>query len=240
MSFPYDFSNLTSHFSSLALISARQTLNSLEILSILLASHIYMICQAYDLRALQAEFGDELKKIVSQELNDTFGHALTESEKSVLLTAVVKAMSATLESTSTMDAVERMHKVAASSTPALIDFLTGSDVEDGETAVASTTSIPEFHARVASRAASYLKQLQTEYLTGARGPAPAASYLNKTRPIYEFVRVTLGIKMHGIENLHSFENGLGVEDVTPGQHVSRIHEAIRDGNMQSVIVNMWS
>ncbi|KAF8324737.1 L-Aspartase-like protein [Amanita rubescens] len=225
---------------SLALISARQTLNSLEILSILLASHIYMICQAYDLRALQAEFGDELKKIVSQELSDTFGHALTESETSVLLSTVVKAMAATLESTSTMDAVERMHKVAASSTPALIDFLTGSDVEAGEAAVASTTSIPEFHARVASRAASYLKQLQTEYLTGARGPAPAASHLNKTRPIYEFVRVTLGIKMHGIENLHAFENGLGVEDVTPGQHVSRIHEAIRDGNMQSVIVNMWS
>ena len=224
----------------MALVSARQTLNSLEILSILLASHIYMICQAYDLRALQAEFTDELKKIVSQELSDTFGHALAESETSVLLSRVSKAMVATFESTSTMDAVERMQKVAASSTPALVDFLTGSDVEDGETAAALMTSIPKFRSRVASRAASFLKQLQAEYLTGARGPAPAASYLNKTRPIYEFVRVTLGIKMHGIENLHAFENGLGMEDVTPGQHVSRIHEAIRDGKLQSVIVNMWS
>ncbi|KAF8343592.1 L-Aspartase-like protein [Amanita rubescens] len=222
---------------SLALISARQTLNSLEILSILLASHIYMLCQAYDLRALQAEFADELKKIVSQELSDTFGHALTESETSVLLSRATKAMAATLESTSTMDAVERMQKVAASATPAIVDFLTGSDVEDGEAAAALMASIPKFHSSVASRAASYLKQLRTEYLTGARGPAPAASYLNKTRPIYEFVRVTLGIKMHGIENLQSFENGLGI---TPGEHVSRIHEAIRDGNLQSVIVNMWS
>jgi phenylalanine ammonia-lyase len=194
-----------------------------------------MICQAYDLRALQAEFADELKKIVSQELNDTYGHALTENETSVLLSRVIKVMVTTLESTSTMDAVERMQKVAASSTPALVDYLTGSD-----TAASLMAYIPKFHSRVASRAASYLKQLQTEYLTGARGPAPAASYLNKTRPIYEYVRVTLGIKMHGIENLHAFENGLGVEDVTPGQHVSRIHEAIRDGNLQSVIANIWS
>ena len=231
---------LTNCFSSLALISARQTLNSLEVLSILIASNIYMICQAYDLRALQAEFADELKEIVSQELANSFGQALTESETSVLLSRVLKAMYATFENTSTMDAAERMQKVAASSSSALIDFLTGSDMEDQDTAAATMTSIPKFRARVASRATSSLKQLQTDYLSGGRGPAPATSYLSKTRPVYEFVRVTLGIKMHGSENLHTFENGLGVEDVTVGQNVSLIYEAIRDGKMQSVIVDMLS
>ncbi|KAF8622680.1 hypothetical protein AX15_006782 [Amanita polypyramis BW_CC] len=225
---------------SLALISARQTLNSLEVLSMLIASYIYAICQAYDLRALQAEFADGLKTIVSEELSCCFGQALTDPEISTLLSRVLKAMTATLERTTTMDGTERMRRVAASSTPTLLDFLTGSDVEDPDTAIASLASIPSFCSRVASRGSTLLKQLQTSYLSGGRGPAPATSYLNKTRPIYEFVRLTLGIRMHGSENLHSFENGLGVEDVTVGQNVSLIHEAIRDGKMQRVIVNMLS
>ncbi|KAJ3513420.1 hypothetical protein NLJ89_g2951 [Agrocybe chaxingu] len=78
------------------------------------------------------------------------------------------------------------------------------------------------------------------YLSGARGPAPASRYLNKTCPVYEFVRLTLGIRMHGSENYHHFVNGLGVEDVTVGQNISLIHEAIRDGKMQPVIVNLFS
>ncbi|KAK2463140.1 hypothetical protein APHAL10511_004795 [Amanita phalloides] len=225
---------------SLALISARQTLNSLEVLTMLIASYIYMICQAYDLRALQAEFADELKKIVSEELSKSFGHALTDCETSVLLSRVMKAITSSLENTSTMDADERMQKVAASSTPALVDFLTGSDMEDGDAAAASLVTIPYFRARVSSRAAQSLKQLQTDYLSGARGPTPASSYLNKTRPVYDFVRVNLGIRMHGSENLHAFENGLGVEDLTIGQNVSLIHEAIRDGKLQPIIVAMLS
>jgi len=50
--------------------------------------------------------------------------------------------------------------------------------------------------------------------------------------------VTLGIKMHGIENLNYFANGLGVDDLTMGQNISLIHEAIRDGKLQPVVVNL--
>lgn len=42
--------------------------------------------------------------------------------------------------------------------------------------------------------------------------------------MYEFVRITLGIRMHGSENYNRFANGLGIEDVTIGQNVSLIHE----------------
>jgi phenylalanine ammonia-lyase len=223
---------------SLALISARQTLNSLEILSMLVASYIYMICQAYDLRALQSEFTEGLQKIASEELSNHFGQALTDSETSILLPKILKTMDTTLEHTSTMDAVERMEKVANSATSIFVDFLTGSNIVNGNAAAASLTSIPSFRSRVATRAAALLKQLQRDYLSGTRGPAPASSYLNRTRPLYEFVRITLGIRMHGAENLHAFESGLGVEDVTIGQNISLIHEAIRDGKLQSIIVSM--
>ncbi|KAM6502511.1 L-Aspartase-like protein [Amanita muscaria] len=225
---------------SLALISARQTLNSLEILSILIASYIYMICQAYDLRAMQSEFIEGLRKIVSEEVSNTFGQALTSSECIVLSSNVSKPIEVIFNTSSTMDAVERMEKVANSSTTVLVDFLTGSNLVNGTAAVTSLASIPTFRSHVATRATSLLRQLQDDYLSGARGSAPASSFLNKTRPMYEFVRITLGIRMHGAENLHSFESGLGVEDATVGQNVSLIHEAIRDGKMQSVVVSMLS
>lgn len=130
----------------------------------------------------------------------------------------------TFDGTATMDARERMQKVAASSTTTLLDFFTGSSFADSSLVGAALTSIPAFRSRVADRLYTLLDGLRRDYLSGARGPAPASAYLNKSRSVYEFVRLTLGIRMYGSENYHRFENGVGVEDQTVGQNVSLIHE----------------
>jgi phenylalanine ammonia-lyase len=138
-----------------------------------------------------------------------------------------------------MDAQERMQKIAASSTTVLVDYITGPAFENLEATGSALGTIPAFRSRVATRANVLLDTLRRDYLSGERGPAPASKYLNRTRPVYEFVRNQLGIRMHGSENYGRFANGLGVEDVTVGQNVSLIHEAIRDGKMQSVIVDLF-
>jgi len=134
-------------------------------------------------------------------------------------------MIATLEKTSTMDNVDRMYAVADSATPVFIDFLSSPELSDAPFTGSAISLISQFRTQVASRAANLFDQLRKDFLTGERGSAPAAPYLNKTRPIYEFVRVTLGIRMHGSENYSQFVNGLGVDDVTIGQNISFIHEA---------------
>jgi len=123
-----------------------------------------------------------------------------------------------------MDAPEQMQKVAASSSTILLDLFTEPAFVDAALVGALLAEIPLFRSRVASRAASLLDDLRKNYLSGARGAAPASRYLNKTRPVYEFVRITLGIRMHGSENYSRFANGLGVEEVTVGENVSLIHE----------------
>ncbi|KAF9485975.1 phenylalanine ammonia-lyase [Pholiota conissans] len=225
---------------SLALISARATVNSLEILSILMSSYLYAICQALDLRALQFEFHEELTKVVAEEFAQAFGTFLSEDASRPTLAKVTAAMHDTFDGTSTMDARERMQKVAASSTTALLDFFTGSSFSNPAVVGAALTSIPNFRTRVSERLHTHLTDLRSDYLSGVRGPAPASPFLNKTRVVYEFVRVTLGIRMHGSENLHRFENGVGVEDQTVGQNVSLIHEAIRDGKLQPIIVDLFT
>ncbi|KAJ6589813.1 L-Aspartase-like protein [Mycena vulgaris] len=222
---------------SLALISGRATIESLDVLSLLVASYLYVLCQALDLRALQNELIDGLNKIASEELALCFGAYLSESELCAATSKVCFVLRDSLNDTSTMDAPERMVKVAASSSTVLVDIFTGQACSDSGAAL---SSIPAFRSKVAARAELLLDALRRAYLLGERGAAPASPYLNKTRPVYEFVRLTLGIKMHGSENYNSFANGMGVDEDTIGQHVSLIHEAIRDGKMQPVIVRLFA
>jgi phenylalanine ammonia-lyase len=142
----------------------------------------------------------------------------------MITTKVTRVMHDTFESTSTMDAASRMEKIAASSTVILLDFFTGPRFVDMASAGVSLTRIPSFRANVASRATFIFEQLRSEYLTGTRGPAPASPYLNKTRPVYEFVRLSLGVRMHGLENLNRFAQVPGMQYGTVGQDVSLIHE----------------
>jgi phenylalanine ammonia-lyase len=210
--------------SSLALISARATINSLEVLSLLTASYLYALCQALDLRALQAEFAAGLNAIIREEFEVHFASYLAKNEISSVRSKVMKAMHDALDSTSTMDASDRMQTVAASSSTILVDFFAGPAFASSSSAGAALVAIPKFRTQIASRATTLLQTLRTDYLSGARGAAPASGVLNKTRPVYEFVRLTLGIQMHGSENLKRFENGPGVDEQTIGQNVSLIHE----------------
>ena len=183
-----------------------------------------LIALALDLRSLQHEFSKGLNKIVSEEFSTAFGSILSEKDAISIRSKVASVLRDTFDATSTMDAAERMQKVAASGTIPLLDFFTGPSFSNSSLVGPTLTSIPTFRTRVASRAYILLNDLRRDYLSGARGAAPASRYLNRTRPVYEFVRLTLKIRMHGSENYHRFANGLGVEDVTIGQNVSLIHE----------------
>ncbi|KAJ7178475.1 phenylalanine ammonia-lyase [Mycena crocata] len=223
---------------SLALISARATVNSLDVLTMLTSSYLYVLCQALDLRALQTEFLTGLGDIVRQELSGSFGASVAEDK---LVHDVFNAMKATLERTSTMDAVDQMREVASSTSTMLLNFFAGHPdfAENTITQGPLHVVILGFQTKVALRGATLLNNLRGEYLSGQRGACPASVYLGKTRPVYEFIRVKLGIKMHGTENFNSFANGLGIDDVTVGQNISVIYEAIRDGEMQNMTVDLF-
>ncbi|KAL4267798.1 Phenylalanine ammonia-lyase 2 [Pleurotus pulmonarius] len=225
---------------SLALISARATVNSLDVLSLLISSYLYILCQALDLRALQTEFVKGVEEIIREELSLLFASVVSPAELAALSSQVLSAAQTSLDTSGSMDAPARMKKMASTTTIPLFDFLTELTLPDAISSGIAMVSIPSFRSHLASRATALLDQLRRDYLSGQRGPAPASPYLNKTRMVYEFVRLTLGVKMHGSENYARFAKGLGVEDETIGQNISRIHEAIRDGKMQAITVAMFA
>ncbi|KAI0260177.1 phenylalanine ammonia-lyase [Gloeopeniophorella convolvens] len=198
---------------SLALISARATVTAIDVLSMLTATYLYLLCQALDLRAMQAEFETELRDIVQEELQTRFGaHLSSSSDAAPLFKTVFDTMLVTLDATTTMDAGDRLAKVAASVDTVLLRHFT----QPQGAGVAALAGLPAFGEAVATRGATSLVALREAYLTGARGPAPASSLLHKTRPVYEYVRTTLGIGMHGWRTT-----------------------AIRDGELQGTIVSLF-
>jgi phenylalanine ammonia-lyase len=172
---------------------------------------------------MQAEFEQEFHKIVHAELQANFGSYIPSAEEGPLLKKVLGVMLATLDSTTTMDATDRMIKVAASSDSVIMKHFT----QPMGPGVIALSGLPCFNANVAKRATTLLTTLRDSYLTGAHGPAPARMYLTRTRPVYEFVRKTLGIGMHGLENHQLFPEGMDLEDATIGEKVSLIHEVIK-------------
>ncbi|KAI0302376.1 phenylalanine ammonia-lyase [Multifurca ochricompacta] len=220
---------------SLALISARATITSLEVLSMLTATYLYLLCQALDIRAMQAKFEKELHEIVQEEFLANFGSYITPLEAASLFKHVLNGMFAVLDTTTTMDVTDRMAKVAASGDSILVKHFT----QPQGSGIIALSGLRGFNVGVAKRAAASLTALREAYLTGARGHAPASVHLSRTRPVYDFIRIKLGIGMHGLENHRSFPNGLDLEDATIGENVSLIHEAIRDGELQRIVVGLF-
>ena len=185
---------------------------------------------------MQAEFSVGVTEILNEELVAHFGTP-------ILYAKLFQAIMTTLDETTTMDCVDRMKSVAESCTVPLVNYFLAVPP-----LTASITSIPTFRASLASRLTDFYTQLTKEFLDGAHGPAPASKYLQKTRTVYEFVRMELKIKMHGKENFERFDH-VGIDDVigmpggddeTIGQNITRIYEAIREGKLQAAVVDTFA
>jgi len=116
-----------------------------------------------------------------------------------------------------MDNEDRMRTVANSTISPLVNFF-------AESAECDIKSINEFCSRIATHTAGLHDELTKDYLTGVKGAAPASPYLNKTKGMYEYIRKTLGVKMHGYENYTGFVGGLCVDELSIGENISIIYE----------------
>lgn len=193
---------------------------------------MYTLCQALDLRAMQDELNTGMSRIIQDQLTANFGKYAPSVDLGELYESIWRAISLSLETTSTMDAVPRMVKVANASTTPIADFFVARGAAE------ALSGLPTFKTEVAEQSAELLQKLREAYLTGTKGPAPASAYLGKTRPVYEFIRVTLGVHMHGRENLHYFEQGAGNEEVSVGTNISLIYEVrfFVDHCLKSVLI----
>jgi phenylalanine ammonia-lyase len=225
---------------------------------------------ALDLRALQLEFDQGLQAILAEELHRSFGPSIAEGAPPLsgarvfdsmlqnVHAALLVVIRDTLDATTNQDALPRLTAVASATTTPLVNTFLA--LGDSAASAPLIRAIPAFRIALAERGGALLQDLRRSYLSGERGAAPASRLLAYgTVPVYSFIRVVLGVKMHGWENLNLFDRAaMGVVDPldlvsmdegskgrhslgfdsregTVGMNVSTIYESIRDGKMQRVI-----
>ena len=163
--------------------------------------------------------------MLREELNTTFSSIIPLSEQDVLHSSLLGAMSNAFDKSTIMDSADQMHQVASSALLSILKFF--KQRPDLSADGLSLSVLSDFQTRFAERATELHHSLRKEFLSGARGVAPASDYLGLTRRVYEFVRQDLGVKMHGHENLDMFPRGINADNGSIGQNISKIYEVRR-------------
>ena len=189
---------------------------------------------------MQKEFAETFKETVAGHISHCFAvFQMQEQECSRIAGELSDVILGRLDKNTAMDIKERITSAVEACTTILLQHITSSPSFKPEQSTALLDAVALFRENLTSDGLKLHEGLRGAFLSGKRGPTPAAHLLGNTRPLYEFVRKNLGVPMHGLANLHKWE-GMGVEGRTTGQNVSAIYKAIRRGRIGVVMCEMFS
>lgn len=208
---------------SLALISARYTHMALDVLSLMLSAYLYSLCQALDLRAMNAHFGLALKPAIEKLTSSTFVEILDYSEMVSATSSIWKAIEHAISATSTKDSSDRFNAVAKLVQPLLIDALKNSKDTSGALSLITTWT---------EKAAAITKSIFIANRTAYLAAPDATPFIGvASKRLYKFVRNELQVPFHrGLVDhptfYHTAEERLKLKNT--GSQIGIIHEALRD------------
>lgn len=216
---------------SLALISSRYTFQALDVVYLMSAAYLFVVCQALDLRVLQVLFLQDIEGQVKKLVRSHFGQ-----DDEVLFGAILIRILTTWSTTSTFDLNERCEKIADA---VLIDTVKSSGhFKVGQIDV---TSMQQFSTALKSMLHNTYNDRRNEIFDDH--VSITTKYLgNASKQMYNFVRVELGVKLHRglVEHPTQPLSGATLEEDerrTIGTRVSVIYEALRDGRATEVLVS---
>lgn len=213
---------------SLALISGRYTMQAVEIVSMMSAAHLFVVCQALDLRVLHESFLKTLDGITHSAVQETFNNMETEALKQ-LQKDVAKTLRRSWASTTRLDLSVRINALSDSIAATLMSAAKDQAINDPITAVETIQN------RICSEGKTIFESMRTQSFLGELDTESWLGTVSKS--LYLFVRRDLGVPFHcGLwENPTSDSQE---EDMpqrprkTIGTWVSKIYEAIRDRRIQ--------
>jgi phenylalanine ammonia-lyase len=229
---------------SLALISARYTLEVADILSMMCASYLVMVCQALDLRVLQQRFLHAARTKVAEMTGNTVQKLAGDSGEQMKISEVVwDSLAKEWDATTTLDLTQRAQKTAEVAAAALLrelrkcSALTGSVAELFEEVDVWTNAIAETIRSL------YGSEREDMF---RRHKEITPSYLGRgSTSLYNFVRKDLDIPFHrGLIDDPTYVLPNGVSASAParktiGSHISSVCEAITSGAIQQPLMDAF-
>ena len=225
---------------SLALISARYTLDALDILTQLSSAHLVALCQALDLRAMNKGFLETFAPIFFATTQNSFHHLLEPDEKLVgLLDTLWTQFKARLQQASTMDVAPRFHfvmdslyGVVLSTAPASSDTLIAlnSWVELCEASAIDTYN--------ATREAYLIRPNATPYL--GKGSTSLYTFVRKRLRIpfvqEETLTVQSGNQTGTVRDDESGQTFEPLDTPTMGDLIKTVHQSMISGELYTVVM----
>lgn len=212
---------------SLALISARYTLDALDILSQLAAAHLVAVCQALDLRALQARFLAALEPDFNTSLKrHLHTHLVIPGSFDVLRSTCWKAFTTRLETTTTLDATVRIPG-AVSSIQALI-------IPSLEPSAAAFKALMNWTVGLGKHAKDLFIATRDRYI---QNPNATKLLGRVSKRMYALVRTELKVPFVGLDTLATPEpRGKLEKGVTMGELNGRVRAAMATGEIYKAVV----
>ncbi|KAK4166992.1 L-Aspartase-like protein [Cladorrhinum sp. PSN259] len=183
---------------SMALVSARYALEAVEVLSLMVAAYIYVLCQALDLRCMQIEFRERFGKMFEKSVEEWFGSVVRRDSKAAGTELRASDLSHTLrgpllqkwDQLSHMDLDDRCVVVAKE---LLGEMLENVGVED-----LTLKDTRAYQAMVGQTLMEAYTTVRTEFIRHQKTP----EYISPaSRVVYDFVRKDLQIPLNrGVED----------------------------------------
>jgi phenylalanine ammonia-lyase len=213
---------------SLALVSARYALQSVEIASLMSASAIYVGLQGVDLRVMHKTFLEGFRAHVHDLVNRLFSGKVANDCLSLLQREVWGQICDSWSATASLDARQRCEKVAKSTIePVMACICHSCPIHDPTDFVWTiTTWRQDLQQSILDSFLAHRDQFFAR--------PPTMSYLGRgTKALYRFVREELGVPFYrGLdENLAFGDEIAGRPKKTIGSWISIIYEALRDGRL---------
>ncbi|KAL4985198.1 L-Aspartase-like protein [Aspergillus falconensis] len=224
-----DVSNQT--VNSLALIGARYAADAVEVFSLMVASHIYALCQAVDLREIHKTFEAIARKHVVEFTSDLFDQSLTESGVNTLWSEIMRHWNRT----ATLDLEQRATTAVSQTMGTLLILLSSKS----SSASIDGNLVHKWQCTITDILKQHCAANRKAYFAN---PPSGKLLCSSSAKVYNFVRGTLKVPMH--KGLVDHPTYTSVDDEcdkrTIGSHIGTIYAALREGRFMPVLAECWA
>lgn len=208
---------------SLGLISARKTAEAIEILKLMSATYMVALCQAIDLRHLEANLQSAVKRVVSQAAKKT----LTTGSNGMLLPSrfcekdLLQVVEGEHVFTYADDPTSTGYSLMQKLRQVLVEHaLKSAPAQERDEATSTLARVPAFEDALREQLPAELVNVRACYDKGLPGLVPNKIQQCRSFPVYDFVRQQLGTQLLA-----------GTRNRSPGEDFETVFDAIVDGKV---------
>jgi phenylalanine ammonia-lyase len=225
---------------SLALVSARKTMEAVDIMSMMCASYLYVLCQALDLRTLTGKFieaaKEKVRDITARRFQACCYNLQANDQVEEFADELWKIIAQNWELTGANDLRDRCEKAVAATASVFLQGCIGGRLSTENDDHMQHLVILEWQENMKKELEYTYNRVRTEVFQ--HHTRLTADHVGQgSSKVYSFIREELGVPMHrGLADAPTAGDTGDRKKLTVGSWVSIIYEALRDGRLHRPIM----